>query len=60
MRNRDIYQKDPSIRKLVNEGVANVNDSKNAQIWRSCGMSWRPLCAMANMRRVLSIFWRPI
>lgn len=26
MNNRDIYQKDPSTRKLVNEGVANVND----------------------------------
>lgn len=26
MKNRDIYQKDPTTRKLVNEGVANVND----------------------------------
>lgn len=26
MKNRDIYQKDPSVQKLVNEGVANVND----------------------------------
>ncbi len=26
MTNREIYQKDPSTRKLVNEGVANVND----------------------------------
>jgi hypothetical protein len=26
MKNRDIYLKDPSIQKLVNEGVANVND----------------------------------
>ncbi|MGO1660004.1 MAG: BREX system P-loop protein BrxC [Marinobacter sp.] len=26
MKNREIYQKDPTIRKLVNEGVASVND----------------------------------
>lgn len=26
MKNRDIYQKDPTTQKLVNEGVANVND----------------------------------
>ena len=26
MKNRDIYIKDPSVQKLVNEGVANVND----------------------------------
>lgn len=26
MKNRDIYQKDPATRKLVNEGVASVND----------------------------------
>ena len=31
MRNRDIYQKDPSIRKLVNEGVASVNDETTSQ-----------------------------
>jgi hypothetical protein len=31
MLNRDIYQKDPSIRKLVNEGVASVNDEKTTQ-----------------------------
>src|SRR5690606_7636508 len=31
MRNRDIYQKDPSTRKLVNEGVASVNDEKTNQ-----------------------------
>jgi hypothetical protein len=29
MINREIYQVDPSTRKLVNEGVANVNDDKN-------------------------------
>jgi len=26
MKNREVYQKDPATRKLVNEGVANVND----------------------------------
>ena len=31
MLNRDIYQKDPSTRKLVNEGVASVNDEKTSQ-----------------------------
>ncbi len=31
MINREIYQKDPSIRKLVNEGVAYVNDDKTEQ-----------------------------
>ena len=31
MLNRDIYQKDPSIRKLVNEGVANVNDEMSPE-----------------------------
>lgn len=31
MKNRDIYLKDPSTRKLVNEGVASVNDEKTAQ-----------------------------
>ena len=30
-RNRDIYTKDPSERKLENEGVANVNDERTAQ-----------------------------
>jgi len=31
MNNRDIYQKDPATRKLVNEGVASVNDDKTTQ-----------------------------
>ncbi|MDE0511738.1 MAG: BREX system P-loop protein BrxC [Gammaproteobacteria bacterium] len=31
MNNRDIYQKNPATRKLVNEGVANVNDDKTSQ-----------------------------
>jgi len=31
MNNRDIYQKDPATRKLVNEGVASVNDEKTSQ-----------------------------
>ena len=31
MKNRDIYQKDPATWKLVNEGVANVNDEKTSQ-----------------------------
>ncbi len=31
MNNRDIYQKDPSTQKLVNEGVASVNDEKTSQ-----------------------------
>lgn len=31
MKNRNIYQKNPSTRKLVNEGVANVNDDKTAK-----------------------------
>ena len=31
MLNRDIYQKDPSTRKLVNEGVASVNDETTNQ-----------------------------
>ena len=31
MINRDVYQVDPSTRKLVNEGVANVNDDKNKE-----------------------------
>lgn len=31
MINRDIYQKDPSTRKLVNEGVASVNDEQTNQ-----------------------------
>ena len=31
MLNREIYQKDPSTRKLVNEGVASVNDEKTSQ-----------------------------
>ncbi len=31
MHNRDIYQKDPASRKLVNEGVANVNDEHTRQ-----------------------------
>lgn len=31
MNNRLIYQTDPSTRKLVNEGVANVNDENNSQ-----------------------------
>ena len=31
MNNRDIYQKNPATRKLVNEGVASVNDEKTSQ-----------------------------
>lgn len=31
MNNRDIYQKDPATRKLVNEGVASVNDEQTSQ-----------------------------
>jgi hypothetical protein len=31
MKNRSIYQKDPAARKLVNEGVANVNDERTSQ-----------------------------
>jgi hypothetical protein len=31
MLNREIYQKDPSTRKLVNEGVASVNDDQSSQ-----------------------------
>jgi hypothetical protein len=31
MKNRDIYLKDPSIQKLVNEGVANVNDDRTKE-----------------------------
>ena len=36
MTNRDIYQKDPATRKLVNEGVANVNDDTSGQALRAC------------------------
>ncbi|MBI4317923.1 MAG: BREX system P-loop protein BrxC [Chloroflexi bacterium] len=31
MLNRDVYQKDPATRKLVNEGVANVNDDNSSE-----------------------------
>lgn len=31
MKNRDLYLKDPTKQKLVNEGVANVNDDRNQQ-----------------------------
>ncbi len=31
MKNRDIYLKDPATRKLVNEGVASVNDDMTSQ-----------------------------
>lgn len=31
MKNRDIYQKNPATRKLVNEGVASVNDDNTSQ-----------------------------
>lgn len=31
MKNREIYQKDPSIRKLANQGVASVNDDRTAE-----------------------------
>ena len=31
MNNRDIYQKDPATHKLVNEGVASVNDEKTSR-----------------------------
>lgn len=31
MRNRQVYAKDPATRKLVNEGVANVNDERTDQ-----------------------------
>jgi len=31
MNNREIYSRDPSTRKLINEGVANVNDEMTDQ-----------------------------
>ena len=31
MKNREIYQKDPSVHKLANQGVASVNDDKTAE-----------------------------
>jgi len=31
MKNREIYQKDPSLRKLANQGVASVNDDKTVE-----------------------------
>ena len=31
MNNRDVYQKDPATQKLVNEGVASVNDETTRQ-----------------------------
>ena len=31
MKNRDVYVKDPSVQKLVNEGVATVNDDRSAE-----------------------------
>ena len=31
MKNRAIYQKDPSTQKLINQGVANVNDDMTTQ-----------------------------
>ncbi len=31
MKNRDVYQKDPSAYKLVNEGVTTVNDEKTSR-----------------------------
>lgn len=31
MKNRDVYQKDPAARKLVNEGVASVNEEKTKE-----------------------------
>ena len=31
MKNIEIYQKNPADQKLVNEGVANVNDDRSAQ-----------------------------
>lgn len=34
MKNREIYEVDPSQHKLVNEGVANVNDDRTAQALR--------------------------
>jgi hypothetical protein len=34
MKNREVYQKDPSSQKLVNDGVANVNDDKTQEALR--------------------------
>jgi hypothetical protein len=34
MNNRDVYQKDPSLQKLINDGVANVNDDKTQEAMR--------------------------
>jgi hypothetical protein len=31
MKNRDVYLKEPTTQKLVNEGVANVNDDKTVE-----------------------------
>ncbi len=31
MKNRDVYQKDPAARKLINEGVASVNEEKTKE-----------------------------
>ena len=46
MKNREIYPKDPSIRKLVNEGVASVNDEQTASLeikgGRVAAWDWAP------------------
>ena len=34
MKNRDVYLKEPTTQKLVNEGVANVNDDKTIEALR--------------------------
>ena len=31
MKNRDVYQKDPAARNLINEGVASVNEEKTKE-----------------------------
>ena len=54
MLHRTIYQRDPLTRKLVNEGVANVNYDMSSQALSVLDMSLKHSSVMASMKRAWS------
>ena len=58
MNNRDIYQKDPATWKLVNEGVASVNDERTSEALKVLRYELEPSSAKANTKRGCLTFSR--
>ena len=59
MKNRDIYLKDPSFQKLVNEGVANVNDDTTREALAVLRYELETFVCDGQYEKGLVTFWKP-